>query len=80
MLKWLGGDKNDHPMHSVKAAEKILSELAPADAEQALDEVCGYLESVAKAPDFKFICRHWRKERHQPSNRQPRTFPKDRAN
>ena len=53
MLKWLGGSKPDHPMHSVKAAEKILSELAPADAEQALDEVCGYLESVAKAPDFK---------------------------
>jgi hypothetical protein len=52
MLKWLGG-KPDHPMHSVKAAEKILSELAPADAEQALDEVCGYLESVSNAPDFK---------------------------
>jgi len=53
MLKWLGGSKSDHPMHSVKAAEKILSELAPADAEQALDEVCGYLESVSKAADFK---------------------------
>ena len=53
MLKWLGGGKPDHPMHSVKAAEKILSELAPADAEQALDEVCGYLESVSRAPDFK---------------------------
>jgi len=54
MLKWLGGgSKPDHPMHSVKAAEKILSELAPADAEQALEEVCGYLESVAQAPDFK---------------------------
>src|SRR5436190_1875728 len=53
MLRWLGGSKSDHPMHSVKAAEKILSELAPADAEQALDEVCGYLESVAKAADFK---------------------------
>jgi hypothetical protein len=53
MLKWLGGGKPDHPMHSVKAAEKILSELAPADAEQALDEVCGYLESVSQAPDFK---------------------------
>ena len=53
MLKWLGGGKPDHPMHSVKAAEKILSELAPQDAEQALDEVCGYLESVSKAPDFK---------------------------
>ncbi|MGH8676125.1 MAG: hypothetical protein ACREVG_17700 [Burkholderiales bacterium] len=52
MLKWLGG-KPDHPMHSVKAAEKILSELAPADSEQALEEVCGYLESVSKAPDFK---------------------------
>jgi hypothetical protein len=53
MLKWLGGGKSDHPMHSVKAAEKILSELAPADPEQALEEVCGYLESVCKAPDFK---------------------------
>ena len=53
MLKWLGVGKPDHPMHSVKAAEKILSELAPNDAEQALDEVCGYLESVSKAPDFK---------------------------
>jgi hypothetical protein len=53
MLKWLGGGKPDHPMHSVKAAEKILSELAPANAEQALDEVCGYLESVSNAPDFK---------------------------
>lgn len=52
MLSWLGG-KPDHPMHSVKAAEKLLSELTPADAEQALDEVCGYLESVSKAPDFK---------------------------
>ena len=53
MLKWLGGGKPDHPMHSVNAAEKILSELAPADAEQALDEVCGYLESVSKEPSFK---------------------------
>ena len=53
MLKLFGGSKPDHPMHSVKAAEKILSELAPQDAEQALDEVCGYLESVSKAPDFK---------------------------
>lgn len=53
MLKWLGGGKPDHPMHSVKAAEKIVSELAPADAEQGLEEVCGYIESVSKAPDFK---------------------------
>ena len=53
MLNWLGGSKPDHPMHSVKAAEKLLSELTPDDAEQALEEVCGYLESVSKAPDFK---------------------------
>ncbi|MGH8674577.1 MAG: hypothetical protein ACREVG_09735, partial [Burkholderiales bacterium] len=52
MLKWLGG-KPDHPMHSVKAAEKLLSELSPEDPEQGLEEVCGYIESVSKEPDFK---------------------------
>jgi len=53
MLKWLGGSKPDHPMHSVKAAEQVLSELAPASAAEALDDVCAYIESVSNAPDFK---------------------------
>src|SRR5688572_27014391 len=53
MLSWLGGKQPDHPMHSVKAAEKVLSELAPAKAEEALDDVCAYIESVSNAPDFK---------------------------
>lgn len=52
MLKWLGG-KPDHPMHSVKAAEKILSELATTDPGLALEEMCAWIDSVSQAPDFK---------------------------
>ena len=52
MLKWLGG-KPDHPMHSVKAAEKILSELSTADAALGLEEMCTWIDSVSQAPAFK---------------------------
>ena len=54
MLKWLGlGGKPDHPMYDVKAAEKILAELSDADPARGLEEICGWLESVSQAPDFK---------------------------
>lgn len=55
MLKWLGGrgGKPDHPMHNLKAAEKILAELPDADPGNTLGEVCGWIESVSQAPDFK---------------------------
>ena len=53
MLKWFGGGKPDHPMNNVKAAEKLLSELDTSDPEQALEEICGWIDSVSSAGDFK---------------------------
>ena len=53
MLKWLGGSKPDHPMHSVKAAEKILAELDTSDAGNGLEEICSWIDSVSHAGDFK---------------------------
>jgi hypothetical protein len=53
MLKWFGGSKPDHPMNNVKAAEKLLTELDTGDPEQALEEVCAYIDSVSHAGDFK---------------------------
>lgn len=53
MFKLFGGSKPDHPMHNVKAAEKILSALDTSDPENALEEICGWIDSVSHAGDFK---------------------------
>jgi len=53
MLKWFGGAKPDHPMPNLKAAEKLLSELDTSSPENALEEVCGWIDSVSHAGDFK---------------------------
>lgn len=53
MFKLFGGSKPDHPMHNLKAAEKIVSGLDTSDPENALEEVCSWIDSVSHAGDFK---------------------------
>jgi hypothetical protein len=45
--------KSDHPLAEAKEAKRVLSELSARDAGPALDEVSGWLESVASDEHFK---------------------------
>ena len=58
MLKWLkglgGGDeKPDHPMYSVREAEKLLADLPETNPGKALEEVVGWVESVSQTPGYQ---------------------------
>ncbi|TAK41383.1 MAG: hypothetical protein EPO27_19320 [Betaproteobacteria bacterium] len=61
MLKWLkglggiggGGEKPDHPMYSVREAEKLLADLPETSPGKALEEIVGWIESVSQTPGFE---------------------------
>lgn len=53
MLKWLGKGKPDHPMADLKEARKLLSELPQQDSFKALEEVTGWIDSVAHTEGFR---------------------------
>ncbi len=53
MIKLFGGGKPDHPMADPKEAKRILEALPANDAARALEELEGWLDSVAEAEGFK---------------------------
>jgi hypothetical protein len=58
MLKWLkglsggGGERPDHPMSSVREAEKLLADLPDANPVKALEEIASWVESVSQTPGY----------------------------
>jgi hypothetical protein len=57
MLKWLkglagGGERPDHPMYSVREAEKLLADLPDSNPGKALEEIVGWVESVSQTPGY----------------------------
>ena len=61
MLKWLkglgglggGGERPDHPMYSVREAEKLLADLPESSPGKALEEIVDWIESVSQTPGFE---------------------------
>lgn len=58
MLKWLKGlggkdDKPDHPMSSLREAEKLLADLPENSPGKALEEIVTWIESVSATPGYK---------------------------
>lgn len=58
MLKWLKGlggkdEKPDHPMSSLREAEKLLAELPENSPGKALEEIVTWIESVSATPGYK---------------------------
>lgn len=59
MLKWLkelgsgGGERPDHPMYSVREAEKLLADLPESNPGKALEEIVSWIESVSQTPGYK---------------------------
>ncbi len=53
MLKWITGEKIDHPMADVKQAREIIADLPSIDSSRALDDIVNWLESLNHTEGFK---------------------------
>lgn len=57
MLKWLkglgGGERPDHPMYSIREAEKLLADLPESNPGKALEEIATWIESVSQTPGYR---------------------------
>jgi hypothetical protein len=53
VVKWLGGNKPDHPMADEKGARDVLASLPKGDAAQAIADIRHWLESVNATEGFK---------------------------
>lgn len=53
MLKWITGDRIDHPMADIKQAREIIADLPTIDSSKALEDVIYWLDSLNRTEGFK---------------------------
>ncbi|MFC5301534.1 hypothetical protein [Azospira restricta] len=53
MILNLFSSRPDHPLADAKEVKRVLAELPPDNAFKAVDEIAGWLESLANAEDFR---------------------------
>ncbi len=53
MLKWITGDKLDHPMADARQAREIIADLPTIDSSRALEDIIYWLDSLNHTEGFK---------------------------